>query len=80
MLWTKECKFDTFKYNFGIMPIKHSVVDLFCGIGGLTHGFVQEKFKVVAGIDFDNSCKYAYEKTTKLRLFIKICQLFILLK
>lgn len=38
------------------------VVDLFCGVGGLTHGFVQEKFKVVAGIDFDKSCEFAYEK------------------
>lgn len=49
------------------MPIKYSVVDLFCGIGGLTHGFVQERFKVVAGIDFDKSCKYAYEKNNKTR-------------
>lgn len=39
-----------------------SVVDLFCGIGGLTHGFVLEKFTVDAGIDFDNTCRYAYEK------------------
>ncbi len=42
-----------------------SVVDLFCGIGGLTHGFVKEGFDVVAGIDFDNSCKYAFEKNNK---------------
>lgn len=38
-----------------------SVVDLFCGVGGLTHGFVKEGFNVVAGIDVDESCKYAYE-------------------
>jgi len=38
-----------------------SVVDLFCGIGGLTHGFVKEGFNVVAGIDVDPSCAYAYE-------------------
>jgi DNA (cytosine-5)-methyltransferase 1 len=37
------------------------VVDLFCGVGGLSHGFVKEKFNVVAGIDFDLSCKYAFE-------------------
>ncbi|MDO8589123.1 MAG: DNA (cytosine-5-)-methyltransferase [Armatimonadota bacterium] len=41
---------------------KASVVDLFCGIGGLTHGFVKEGFKVVAGIDDDPTCKYAFEK------------------
>lgn len=40
----------------------YNVVDLFCGIGGLSHGFHKEQFKVVAGIDSDSSCKYAYEK------------------
>jgi len=39
-----------------------SVIDLFCGVGGLTHGFVLEGFNVAAGIDSDTSCKYAYEK------------------
>jgi DNA (cytosine-5)-methyltransferase 1 len=39
-----------------------SVVDLFCGIGGLSHGFVKEGFNVVAGIDSDPSCKFAFEK------------------
>jgi len=38
-----------------------AVVDLFCGVGGLTQGFVKAKFDVRAGIDFDASCKYAYE-------------------
>ncbi len=37
------------------------VVDLFCGIGGLTHGFVKEGFTVVAGIDNDPTCRYGYE-------------------
>ncbi len=30
-----------------------AVVDLFCGVGGLTQGFVKAKFNVIAGIDFD---------------------------
>ena len=38
-----------------------AVVDIFCGAGGLTHGFIQEGFNVTAGIDFDNTCKYPYE-------------------
>jgi len=42
-----------------------SVVDLFCGIGGLSHGFVLEKFNVIAGVDFDGSCKYAFEKNNE---------------
>lgn len=39
-----------------------SVVDLFCGIGGMTHGFIKEGFNVVAGVDNDGTCRYAYEK------------------
>jgi len=41
---------------------KIKVVDLFCGIGGLSHGLVLEGFDVVAGVDNDKSCKYAFEK------------------
>jgi DNA (cytosine-5)-methyltransferase 1 len=48
----------------------YAVVDLFCGVGGLTHGFVKEKFSVKAGIDFDDSCQYAYEKNNGVK-FIK---------
>lgn len=51
------------------MAVKHAVVDLFCGIGGLSHGFRKEKFKVVAGIDFDESCKYAFEKNNKANFY-----------
>lgn len=42
-----------------------SVVDVFCGVGGLSHGFVKEGFKVVAGIDLDSACQYAFEKNNK---------------
>ncbi len=38
-----------------------SVVDVFCGAGGLSHGFVLEGFDVAAGIDVDSSCRHAYE-------------------
>jgi DNA (cytosine-5)-methyltransferase 1 len=38
-----------------------AVIDLFCGIGGLTNGLKQAGIDVKAGIDFDKSCKYAYE-------------------
>lgn len=47
------------------MTNKYTVVDLFCGIGGLTHGFVKEGFNISAGIDSDLSCKYAYEANNK---------------
>lgn len=39
-----------------------SCVDLFCGAGGLTHGFVREGLPVTAGIDLDSACRYPYEK------------------
>ncbi|MEW6128862.1 MAG: DNA cytosine methyltransferase [Acidobacteriota bacterium] len=38
-----------------------SAVDLFCGVGGLTHGFTLEGIKVRAGIDIDPACKYPFE-------------------
>jgi DNA (cytosine-5)-methyltransferase 1 len=37
------------------------VVDLFCGVGGLSHGFFLEGIDVTAGIDLDPSCKFSYE-------------------
>lgn len=43
------------------------VVDLYCGIGGLTHGLVLEGFEVVAGVDNDKSCKYAFEKNNRAK-------------
>lgn len=47
------------------MPKKYAVLDLFCGVGGLSHGFVMEKFEILAGIDYDNSCKFAFESNNK---------------
>lgn len=37
------------------------IIDLFCGIGGLTNGLQQAGLDVVAGIDIDGSCQFAYE-------------------
>lgn len=48
-----------------------SVVDLFCGIGGLTHGFLLEKFDVSAGIDFDATCRFAYVTNNKTEFIYK---------
>ena len=43
------------------------VVDLFCGIGGLSHGFIKEDFKVLAGIDSDISCEYGFTTNNNSR-------------
>lgn len=40
---------------------KIKCVDLFCGVGGLTHGFVLEGLSVVAGVDVDPMCRYPFE-------------------
>ena len=48
-----------------------AVVDLFCGIGGLTHGFKTEHFTVSAGVDFDSTCKYAYETNNDTKFLYK---------
>lgn len=39
-----------------------SCVDLFCGIGGLTHGLIRGGVNVAAGIDLDPQCRFAYEE------------------
>ena len=49
----------------------YSVIDLFCGAGALTHGFVLEGFNVAAGVDADKSCKYAYETNNPGATFIE---------
>jgi DNA (cytosine-5)-methyltransferase 1 len=36
-------------------------VDLFCGVGGLTHGLIRGGIQVAAGIDIDASCRYPFE-------------------
>lgn len=53
-------KINNLCYNFSMEQA--SVVDLFCGIGGLTCGLKKAGLNVVAGIDNDVTCKFAYEK------------------
>jgi DNA (cytosine-5)-methyltransferase 1 len=47
------------------------VIDLFSGIGGLSHGFLKEGFDVVAGIDIDETCKYGFEVNNKAKFIHK---------
>ena len=37
------------------------VVDLFCGVGALSHGFVQEGYSIACGYDIDEGCRYPFE-------------------
>jgi len=38
-----------------------SCIDLFCGLGGLTHGLIRGGIQVVAGIDIDPQCRFPYQ-------------------
>lgn len=39
-----------------------AVIDLFCGIGGLTKGLELANLNVIAGIDINETCRFAYEE------------------
>ncbi len=47
--------------------MQEAVVDLFCGVGGLTHGLEKAGLNVVAGLDLDKTCEYAYNENNKSR-------------
>ena len=54
----------------GKLP-KIEVVDLFCGIGGLSYGMKSAGFDILAGYDLDKTCQYAYETNTGGKFFYK---------
>lgn len=43
------------------MSTPPEVVDLFCGVGALSHGLKLAGCKILAGYDTDEHCKYAFE-------------------
>ena len=54
--------------------IKHNgplfeVVDLFCGIGGLSYGLKSKGFVIKGGFDIDGTCQYAYEHNNEAPFF-----------
>lgn len=51
------------------MPIQ--VVDLFCGVGGLTRGIINAGIPVIAGFDNDATCQFAYEYNNNARFFVE---------
>lgn len=46
-----------------------NAIDLFCGVGGLTYGLQQSGINVVAGIDIEKSCEYAYTKNNNSKFY-----------
>ena len=49
-----------------------SVIDVFCGAGGLTHGFCLEGFRVVKGVGDDEACRYSFEENNDAS-FVRQC-------
>lgn len=47
------------------------VVDLFCGIGGLSYGLKTAGLEVLAGYDLDATCAFAYEKNNNAQFIYK---------
>ncbi len=48
-----------------------STVDLFCGAGGLTHGFEKARLIVKAGYDIDPACQFPYEHNNNAQFILK---------
>ena len=48
-----------------------SAIDLFCGAGGLTHGFEKAGLPVNVGYDIDPVCKFPYEYNNKAKFILK---------
>jgi DNA (cytosine-5)-methyltransferase 1 len=46
-------------------------VDLFCGVGGLTHGLVRGGVEVAAGFDIDPSCRYPFEENNAASFLLR---------
>ena len=47
------------------------VIDLFCGIGGLSFGMKSRGFNILAGYDLDATCQYAYETNNEAKFIYK---------
>jgi len=46
-------------------------VDLFCGVGGLTHGLQKAGLDVVAGVDIDPRCQFPFEVNNRSLFCLK---------
>lgn len=55
-----------------VNPTFHGeVVDLFCGVGALSHGLKRAGLKIIAGYDVDARCQYAFESNNGGEFFTR---------
>jgi DNA (cytosine-5)-methyltransferase 1 len=62
---------DQLAASVGKQARRGSVIDLFCGAGGLSHGFFLEGYNITAGVDTDEACRYAFETNNDAPLIRK---------
>lgn len=51
------------------MPVQ--IVDLFCGVGGLTRGLLDAELDVIAGYDIDPTCQFTYENNNHVNYHLR---------
>ncbi len=54
----------------GSVKLRFNAVDLFCGAGGLTCGFVRAGIRVVVGVDNDPTCRFPFEQNNPGARFV----------
>jgi len=47
------------------------VIDLFCGVGGLTRGLLDAGLNVIAGFDNDPTCQFTYEHNNEVDYMVR---------
>ena len=52
-------------------PRLGEVVDLFCGVGALSHGLKRAGFDILAGYDVDSRCKHAFETNNDAKFYAR---------
>lgn len=52
-------------------PVRPEVVDLFCGVGALSHGLKLAGCTIIAGYDVDRRCKFAFEENNGGRFYTR---------
>lgn len=57
--------------RWNIMSKKYNVIDLFSGAGGLSQGFLQAGYNILAGIDFDDDALKTYKHNIQGAIALK---------
>lgn len=53
------------------MTTQIHAIDLFCGVGGLTHGLINAGITVTHGVDIDPACEYPYTQNNQAEFHLQ---------